>query len=93
MLLLECAEALAPDPAAYAPALEDVRGVILRLLLPPPLRTGDPGNALLALERTFENQVAELENHCGVRDARVLSLFQFMHRCEYYEQLMRQGKR
>lgn len=93
MLLLECDAALSDEPDKHAAQLRDLRRLLVRMMAPPALRTGDPNNALLALERTFENQVAELETHCGVRAAALLSVYQFLHRVGYFEELMKQRER
>jgi hypothetical protein len=91
-LLLECEAVLSEDGLARTAEIADVRAVLVQMMTPPPLRTGVPHNAVLALERTFENQVAELETHCNCAHAAQLSVYQFMHRCEYFEQLVKTRK-
>lgn len=88
LLLLDCDTLLSDEPGRHATARADIQAVLLRMLAPPVLRTGKPDNELLALERVFENQVAELETHCNVSDAAGLSVYRFMSRMEYFEAMM-----
>lgn len=63
--------------------------VLLQMLAPPALWADAEHNVLQLLERSFQNQVAELETHCHVSGAAGLSVGEFFHRVGYFEELMR----
>lgn len=52
---------MADDPAPFVGPLAELERQMLALLTPQALNPTDPNNAVLALERTFAEGVAELE--------------------------------
>ena len=62
---------------------------MVQMLAPPALWPEAEHNALRLLERSFQNQVAELETHCNIARPAELSVSEFFYRVSYFEDLMK----
>jgi hypothetical protein len=80
---LECESLLSEEPERYEAPLDEISRQLVALLAPQSLHPQDTGNQLLALERAFEDGVAELERagHPTVG----MSVFVFLHRLQALE--------
>lgn len=77
---MECEALLSDDPERYAGPLEEISQLLLGLLAPQSLHPQDSGNALLALERAYEDGVAELER--AGHPTHGMSVYVFLHRLQ-----------
>lgn len=82
-LLLECDALLSDEPERYAAPLEELSQQLVALLAPQSLHPADNQNALLALERAYEDGVAELER--AGHPAAGMSVYVFLHRLQGLE--------
>lgn len=79
-ILLECEALLSDDPERYAGPLEEISQQLLALLAPRSLHPQDAGNALLALERAYQDGIAELERAGHPTES--MSVYVFLHRLQ-----------
>lgn len=82
-LLLECDALLSDEPERYTAPLDELGKQLVGLLVPQSLNPADPGNALLQIERAYQDGVAELERagHGG----REWTVYEYLHRLQLLE--------
>ena len=87
-LLLECDALLSDEPERFAGPLDELGRQLVGLLVPQSLSPADPSNALLQIERAYQDGVAELERagHGG----REWSVYEYLHRLKKLEQREKQ---
>lgn len=85
---MECAALLSDDEERYEQPIEELNRILVQMLAPPPMHPSHPANAIRALERSFENCYAELETHLHLQDPSSLSLYSFLSRLEYLEDML-----
>lgn len=80
---MECESLLSDEPERYAGPLEELSQQLVALLAPQSLHPQDSSNAMLALERAYEDGVAELERagHPTVG----MTLYTYLHRLQALE--------
>lgn len=84
LLLLQCDQALADEPAQFEGPLAEISRALLDLLAPKDsLHPQDSQNALLKLERSFAEGFAELE-HAGHRTEGI-SVYNYTYRLAHLE--------
>lgn len=71
---------MSDEPERYAGPLEEISQQLLALLAPQSLHPLDSNNALLALERAYEDGIAELER--AGHPAAGMSVYTFLHRLQ-----------
>jgi hypothetical protein len=82
-IILECEQALSDTPEVYDGPLAEMGQFLVSMLAPQSLSPQDKDNALLKLERAFQNGIAELEQ-AGHR-ADDLTVYAFVHRLDFLE--------
>lgn len=82
-LLLECDALLSDEPERYTAPIDELGKQLVGLLVPQALNPADPSNALLQLERAYQDGVAELER--AGHPAEGMSVYVYLHRLQLLE--------